>query len=412
MTAPTPGAGGGTAWAGTAGTLWPGDPRPDGGVPTPALHGPGADGAPAAERYVLVRLGGQVRFAVSAGLGPRARSRVLRYGNGLRTRRRRVVRSGLAALFLLGLPRGRATLAAVDDSRDRLGLRSRVAAALDRDPADLHLAVAVLDRDGGPRPTVLVTDGHGAPCAFLKVGWGEHRRTTLQREHTATTRAAAVAVPAVLVPRPLMWATPGSSSVLATAPLPDDVRPVATDDPEATFRGLDALVDAHPTSTHPLATSPWFARLRRDAAAVAEGAGPAAVLGQRCVTLLERVARDDDGVGLPHGLRHGDWSAWNLGWSQGRLVIWDWEYGEECAPRELDRQNWHYAWATSVTGSGAGEAGRALLARAARSDEEGSARRYLLDMTVRRTVLAAAGEHDSARAAGELLELLADSRAE
>lgn len=414
MAVPTPGSGGRphhrTPWAGTAGTLWPGTPRGDAGVPDPALttEDDGTDPG-TRESYVLVRLGGDVRFALSAGLGRTARRRVLRYGNGLRAPRRRVVRSALGALLLLGRPPGRPRV--VDEQRDTLGVRARVAEAIGRAPAELHLAVAVLDRDGGPRPTVLVTDAAGSPRAFLKVGWGEHRRTTLEREHAATARAASVAVPEVLVPRPLLWATPGASSLLATEPLPADVRPVATDDPEATFRALDALVAAHPVAEHGPATSPWFARLRRDAAAVAAGGGPCADLGRRGVALLEQVAGSDAGAVLPHGLRHGDWSAWNLGWSSGRLVVWDWEYGEECAPLDLDRQNWHFAWATSVTGSSAADAARTLLARARDGGERASARRYLLDMAVRRTVLAAAGEHDSARAADELITLLDGARA-
>lgn len=396
------------AWEGAAGVVWP-------AAVGPALTAPGASG----EAYHLVRFGGRVRWVVSRSLSPRSRRRVLLYANRLRAPSRRAARSALASTVLLGAGAAGATVVGVADDRDRLRLRTRVAAELGRPVDDVHLTFAVHDRDGAPRPTVLAVDAAGAPLLFLKLGSGPLRRSALERERAAVERVAAHVPAGVLVPRARLWVREGRVTVLGLEPLPADVDAVAVADPDATWPALDALVAAHPRPVLPLAASPWLQRVCADLLELGRDARPEVRdLGERGLLVVERLlARHGDRV-LPHGLRHGDWSSWNLAWSgpdaEPRLVVWDFEHGEPCAPLALDRHNWFFARATSIEGVDAADAGRRLLAdarpeRAGEVDLDGlTARLFLLDMAARRSVLAAGGERRSVRAADGLLTLLAD----
>lgn len=403
-------------WTQVAGVVWP-------VADAPATAGtPGAPAAASAlgaavpggadEAYRLVRFAGRVRYVVDRSLTRRARRRVLLYGNRLRAPRRRLARSALASTFLLGTAR---STAGVEHARDALRLRRRVAHALGRDEADVHLTFAVHDRDGAPRPTVLAVDRDGAPLLFLKLGTGGARRVGLERERDAVDRVVASVPRGVVVPARELWASSGDVSVLGLRPLPADVAPVAPGAPEETWAALDALVAAHPRSLPSLATSPWVRRLRAEALRLETDERSAVrELGHRGLRLVDAYVACHGHRALPHGLRHGDWSSWNLGWSGDDLVVWDWEYGEECAPLALDRHNWFFARATSIEGREAADAGRVLLADTVATTAGAvpvdalTARLYLLDMAVRRSVLAAGGETRSLRAADGLLALLTD----
>ncbi|MDF9717270.1 hypothetical protein INN71_03810 [Nocardioides sp. ChNu-153] len=407
--------GGDPAWARTAAVVWP------------LLGGAGSALAPARpasaadEAYELVRYGGRVRYVVDRALPRRGRHAVLMYGNRLRAPRRRAARSLVAAAFLAG-PRARAgQVVRVVAERDALRLRALAAASLGRPERELHLSLAVLDRDGTARPTVLVTDAAGTPVLFLKLGGGPERRAALRRERTAALAAARasdlVGDGALLVPRPVLWHDEDGVAVLGTTPLPHDVAPADAADPASTWDRLDALVGAARGSAPPLAESPWLARLVVDVAdLVASPDVAVAERGVRCAAVLDAVRRLHGRTVLPHGLRHGDWSSWNLGWSDGgrRLAVWDWEYGEGSAPLALDRHNWQFAHATSVGGASASRAAAELLQRSADPRSAGrvrtgplTARLYLLDMAVRRAVLAGGGERGSGEAADAILDVLA-----
>lgn len=420
------GAGPDPAWDRTAAVVWPSVDEPGRSAAVPAA-GPLAAGG-GLDRYRLVRFDRRVRFVVAAALGRRARRAVLRYGNDLRAPSRRWARRVVGSWFLVGAGDRADDLVAVPGDDDALGLRTAAATAVGCDESAVHLSFAVIDREGSARPTVLVSDARGRARLFLKVGAGAARQAALQREHGATAVAAERSHRhdlGILVPRPVLLHRAGTGSALGMTPLPDDVRPVDPHDPAPTWRVLDRLVAAGPTSAPRLADSPWLRRLLADARGLRDGTPPAgpsagaavADLGRRAVEVAAELHRHHGDTFLLHGLRHGDWSPWNLGWTgtgrQRRLVAWDWEFGEAQAPVALDRHNWQFARATSVDRVAAGTAAVDLLARSA-SDRTAAggtspltARLFLLDMAVRRALLAAAGEQRAAATAGALLDVLA-----
>ncbi|MDQ1104570.1 hypothetical protein [Nocardioides zeae] len=414
------------AWARTAAVVWPSVDEPGRTAAQPARRRRGP--ADPLGHYRLVRFEGRVRFVVAAELGRRARRAVLRYGNDLRSPSRRWARRLVGSWFLLGARDRVGDLVEVPGDDDALGLRTAAAAALGCDEEAVHLSFAVIDREGSARPTVLVSDGRGHARLFLKVGAGAARRAALERERDATAVAAARSHRGdlgVVVPRPVLLHRAGAGSALGMTPLPDDVTPVDAHDPAPTWRVLDRLVAAGPTTATRLGESPWLRRLLADARGLRDGEGPHGVpvgpvvahLGRRSVEMAAEYHRHHGDAFLLHGLRHGDWSPWNLGWTgagaRRRLVAWDWEFGEAEAPVALDRHNWHFARATSVDRVAAGTAAADLLERSA-SDHPGelgtsplTARLFLLDMAVRRALLAAAGEQRAAEAAAALLDVLA-----
>ncbi|MDT9594395.1 hypothetical protein RDV89_15025 [Nocardioides zeae] len=400
-------------WSDVAGVVWPA--AHGGGCAIEAVGSPAVAGG---EAYELVRFAGRVRYVVSDALSPRARRRVLLYGNRLRAPARRLARSAVASSYLLRRPRPAARVVA---EADLLHLRGRVARSLRRPEAEVHLTFAVLERDGAPRPTVLAVDRHGTPLLFLKLGAGPARAAALARERDALDRATRAVPAAVQVPRRRLWLRSGDVTVLGTEPLRPDVAPVSSADPDATWPALDALVAANPRCDLALAASPWLVRLQRVAEDLRDGPHRDLSLvadAERLRRLVVGYRARHGAEVLAHGLRHGDWSSWNLGWApawQGRrLTVWDWEYGEQWAPLSLDRHNWFYARATSVRGQAAADAAADLLAEA-RPQRRGevatgplTTRLFLLDMAARRLALAAAGEVGSGRAADELLRVLAD----
>lgn len=414
------------AWARTAAVVWPSVDEPGRSAARPADRRTRATEALA--HYRLVRFDGRVRFVVAAELGRRARRAVLRYGNDLRAPSRRWARRVVGSWFLLGAGDRVGDLVAVPGDDDALGLRTAAAGALGCEEDAVHLSFAVIDREGSARPTVLVSDDRGRPRLFLKVGAGAARHAALEREHAATAVAAARSHRGdlgVVVPRPVLLHRAGAASALGMTPLPDDVTPVDAQDPAATWRVLDRLVAAGPTTAPRLGESPWLRRLLADARGLRDGVGPhgmpvgpvVAHLGRRAVEVAAEYHRHHGDTFLLHGLRHGDWSPWNLGWTgtggRRRLVAWDWEFGEAEAPLALDRHNWQFARATSVDRVAAGTAAAELLERSA-SDSPAAlgtspltARLFLLDMAVRRALLAAAGEQRAAEAATALLDVLA-----
>ncbi|GAB2875301.1 phosphotransferase [Nocardioides pacificus] len=355
---------------------------------------------PGAERYVAVPHVDDPRFLLPLDTPAVARARLLRRYNHLRTDTRRILRLGLAAGVRVGLPpqrAGRNLLHAEPPTHGRTLLET-VAEALGVDEA-LVLSTGIRP---GSRVTLNVTDSTGEARAFVKVVADADDRAALLREHAFLADFAARAVPGLLVPRPLFLLEWGASLVLGVDPLPDDVRRVSPRHAARTHPWLEAMTAARPRNTLPLDESPWLADLARDAERL-----PAEWAAVR--TEVEAATERWAANALPHGVRHGDWSPWNMAWTgAATLALWDWEFGHRMAPLGLDRWNWRYTYETSVRGFPADRAaGRlraaAALARSQEPDAPLLAELFLLDMLVRRAGQAAAGNDASAGHARALL---------
>lgn len=376
-----------------ASVLWP----DDGPVPHRVQVAPG-DAPEGAERYAAVPSAAHARYLLPLDAPPLARTRLLLHYNHLRTDRRRVQRVALAALAALGLPRpGRNLLVARPGSRP--GLRDVVADALGLPPGDLVLSVAVRPGTGPLTPTVTVVDTSGRPRVFVKVADTAETRAELDAEHDVLVAMRRPEDSPVLVPGPLFRREWDGALVVGIEPLPLDVRRVEVGELEAVQPYLDALVATRPVVDLALEDSPWTARLRAVAASLPQD------VGTPLAEAVDRAVARHAGTTFPHGLRHGDWSCWNMARSRaaGGLAVWDWEFSEPSAPLGLDRSNWHFAFDTGVRGLSTAESAARLRALPTEVADPRSRELYLLDMAARRTSLGAGGEEASARWGRELL---------
>ncbi|WP_126688266.1 hypothetical protein [Nocardioides ferulae] len=354
------------------------------------------------ESYLVLPHLRSPRFLLPLDATPQARSRLLLRYNRLRSDRRRATRSALAGLVRFGLPRPRPGVNLVRAAGSPSSLLADVAAALGAAPGSLVLSTGVRPGTGTPRPTLNVADREGRPRAFVKVALDPGQQATLAWEHDLAADFAREPVPGLLVPRPLFRLTSGNALVVGVEALPIDIRRVRVGDRERVQPWLDRLVASRPRAALRLDDSPWTARLADDAAALPEPwRGPT-------TAAVARLRRDHGTRVVEHGLRHGDWSPWNMGRvGADRLAVWDWEFSEPLAPLGLDEWNWGFAHDTSVRGRTMPEAAAGLRAAAAgRPTTALTAELLLVDMAVRRAAEAAAGAAASAAYARDLLDLL------
>ncbi len=197
----------------------------------------------------------------------------------------------------------------------------------------VSLVVNVRPPSPSRKPVVQIVDGDGATLGYAKVGWNAATDERLDAEGTALSILAR-STGAVVAPR-LRQARPwGDHRLVVTEPLPATLRrwPAASLPPVAATRDVVERLGRTGSSTY--AASPVRERLRaawEDAAGT--GADPALALA--IGDLLDALDRAS-GIELEHGGWHGDWSSWNLGIDDGRVVAWDWEHAGYDVPAGLD----------------------------------------------------------------------------
>lgn len=335
--------------------------------------------------------------------------RMLKAYNNLREPRRRLRRSLVSGALRSGALRQDARRLDVVQKTGVPPFESildHIGAQLGRPGTSLIVGCGVKPLDGHAKPTLVVADRSGRLLAFVKLTMLPQIRTRLLCESEAMTQLSDGSSP-VHVPRPLFLTEWRGRTLLGLTPLPEDVRPVTFRHESRVLRELDRLVAHRGVRSYRLGDSPWIAELRSRAARLHPNAC-APMLAE-----LEHFVRRHGSVRLDHGVRHGDWSPWNLAWLRtGQLAVWDWEYYEEVAPVGLDHLNWRYIREHVTRGRSAVKAAEQLpaFARAvlgSRLREELVSvltSLFILDMAIRTATVAA----DSDEAAmGEALSLVA-----
>jgi hypothetical protein len=170
----------------------------------------------------------------------------------------------------------------------------------------------------------------GEPLAYVKVGWDDRTRELVRNEARALAACADASLRTV-TPRLLYAGEWDGKVVTATSPLPANTArwaPTAGPPPLATALEVASLV---PNQDRELSASPWWASLRARVGAAAEEE-------PRAGFAAELLARIGDRAAAPvrFGSWHGDWTPWNLGVADKRLVAWDWEEYEDDAPVGFD----------------------------------------------------------------------------
>jgi hypothetical protein len=290
--------------------------------------------------------------------------------NALRSGRKRVARRVLGAALRTGL--------AQPLLRTKIDIGVRSAATAEQRAADLlteHLSrvcasarpgtvplVVAIAGGGGPyrKPVLQVFSAAGTPLGFVKVGWNDWTRDGVRRE-AAALRACETRSLRFSVPKLLDLSDWHGLNLLATAPLPDQVRGIGLAAPVPDASLLREISQLSAVVAGPLTDSPWWRGLRsRIRQNVTDSFSRAA---------LERIAgqleADYGGVPLEYGFCHGDFVPWNLARLGDRLYVWDWENSAPDAPLGFDAVHYHFQVAFVGRGLPLGEA-TALAARSAR----------------------------------------------
>jgi hypothetical protein len=322
-----------------------------------------------AEQLAQLPAGPDRSFLVSLANRRGAASALTSY-NALRSGRRRMARRALGTALWTGL--------AQPLFRTKIDIGVRSAATPKQQAADLlteHLShacavaspgatplvVAISGGDNGPyrKPVLQVFSATGTPLGYIKVGWNDWTRDGVRRE-AAALRACETRSLKFGVPKLLGLSDWHGLNLLATAPLPDQVRGIRlTEPPDAPV--LREISQLSAGSSGPLASSSWWhgmrARIRQK------------VTDHTSREVLERIAGQLEagygGVLLEYGFCHGDFVPWNLARLGERLYVWDWENSAPDAPLGFDAVHHHFQVAFVARGLPLGEA-TALAARSSR----------------------------------------------
>jgi hypothetical protein len=203
------------------------------------------------------------------------------------------------------------------------------------------LAINVRPPSPFRKPVAQVLSPDGRLLAYAKVASTDVTKLGVSREARALRALASRTDGRLLVPTLLHHGPWEERELLVTEPLPRNIRRYrAADGPPSieVTREVAALFPADPSA---LAASGYWTTLRGRAArleAVAAGAGFDALLVAFLDAVQERAGRAD----ASFGTWHGDWSPWNLGFADGRLVAWDWEYAADGVPLGFDVLHFHF----------------------------------------------------------------------
>ncbi len=397
--------------------LW----RPSGsGGAVRVSTGPVPAGYRAVERFAVVPSLRRAEFLVPLRSRRTAWAALSRY-NALRPLRTRLPRRLLAAGMRLGLAqrllRDRlvvcvarhagadelAELLIADHLRRLLGV------------PELAMAIGIGPPNAYRKPTLQLFAPDGRALGYTKVGWNPVTARLVRNEARVMAALATRPPTTVSVPALLAAGAWRGLELVVTAPLPGGVRryrPFEVVPPPVTTREIAALKGA--TRAMPLAVSPWWAGVWREADAAPDE------LRVVLASYLRAVEERWGHLPLEFGAWHGDWVSWNLAREGERLHAWDWEHSADDVPVGFDLVHWHFQMALVREGRGVVEAvrrcterGLPLLAELGVAPEAAPAvvACYLLEILLRDWRSVQAGGHWTAHLYPDILRVLADRAA-
>lgn len=360
-------------------------------------------GAPFKERYLAVPSHRAPRYLLPLDADRAARRRLLSAYNGLRSPRRRVMRRLVAEASARGLlPEHRRNLVEVEPSLPcEESLRKIASRALGMRTDELIFAIGVNDKGGLVRPTLTVADRSGNPLLFVKIARHPALRRRLRSERDALADVQERPVAGIVTPAPVLFTEWAGRSVLGVSPLPLEAKGFHFRDFTEAHDFLGTLQASRPETHEVLRESTWGRALLERIELLT------APWRSELRELFEEFLSEHGQSVVAVGIRHGDWSPWNMAHLPGRhIAVWDWEFSEQLAPLSLDQLNWEFAYATSVRRIPTAKAARGLLAQ---GHDVVATQLFLLDMTVRRAEEATCGLVSSADASIVLQQIIRES---
>jgi hypothetical protein len=328
-------AGGDLDWVSSL--LWRGNLRAVRGSTPPAGHRP-------VERYLVLPAATRARALVPLG-APRAAAAAVSSYPGLRPARRRAARGALglsARTGTLGLvARDRLTVCAPDGAEPAGPDPDSLVAHLRDLLGEPELVVGVALGTPGPnrKPVLQAATPDGRVLGFVKIGWNAITAEQVAAEAVALADYTTRPGETFDVPRLLAEGTWRDLRLSVASSLPADVRRHAQPALAPPTRITREIAGRDGVTESPLLASPYWRRLTRRVDEVAAGDDRT---GDVLAAYLGRVEERHGGAPLRWGAWHGDWAPWNVGWSTGRLQVWDWEHTRGDVPLGLDLLHWFF----------------------------------------------------------------------
>jgi Phosphotransferase enzyme family len=271
----------------------------------------------------------------------RAAASALTCYNALRSSRKRVVRRVLGLGLLTGLAQP------LLRSKIDIGIRQGgPAARCSSDLLDAHLAtmfgvpqvsIAIGGGEGPYRkPVVQAFSAGGSPLGYVKVGWNDWTRDGVRRE-AAALRACSTRSLRLGVPELVSLSGWQGLDLVATAPMPSQVRGLAAAAPLPDVSVLREISSLSPGYVSQLRDSLWWQGVRSRVAACTHPAARGTL-----DLLVARLERSSGSEPVAFGFCHGDFVPWNLAWLGDRLYAWDWESSAPDMPVGFDAVHYYF----------------------------------------------------------------------
>lgn len=372
--------------------VWLPDGRSD--SPVAVTFGRAPAGHRVVEQYAVLPTARLPRLLVPIGSRRVAAATLTEY-SGARSPRSRAGRRGLAAAAGAGLTRLLAASQLVVSIHQRVPRadwpQHLVVAHLAEllGVGHLHAFLTVRRINPNAKPTLELFDDDARPVAYAKLGPTEATQRLVRRE-AVTLRALAGGSGALVVPALLAAGDWHDTAYSVAAPLPRDLRRWSGG-VQGTVPALEQVAASGDAHVGTFAGSAYLDEITADLAQVS---------GQPEVTHLLHewlVALRSSTVPLPFGRMHGDWLPENLGDTGQRLAVWDWEHSRDHAPVGMDLLHWHFLRTLKAHGllaavkSVEGSTGELALLGVPATARPAVATAFLLDLFVRRTLLASGG---------------------
>jgi hypothetical protein len=208
-------------------------------------------------------------------------------------------------------------------------LRDHLSAALGR-PVSFGFGIGTARANR--KPVLALFGANGRRLGFAKIGIDPFTDAQVVREHQSLTELQRTRIAGVRIPALLDFGTWDEHPVLVISALEPSAWETArrgARTPPSTQ--MEALGTAFGVQDATLAESPWWAAL-----VDLVGALPPGSARSDLIEAMETVATRWGDQAVRLGAWHGDWTPWNMGWSRGELLLWDFERFELGAPIGLD----------------------------------------------------------------------------
>lgn len=301
-----------------AGLLWPAPSR------ARVVRRPGGGTSAAAQWWVLPSAS-RPRLLVPVGVRSAARM-LTRHGDRPGPRAvRALLATGVRTGLLERLPVARIR---VDPVPGAVSLAADLAQVLGH---DVVLGVLLGTPRVNRKPVLQVFDRDGRTLAFVKAAHDERTRWLVRREADNLARLRSVGLAGIELPEVLHAGRFGELQVLVLSPLASSQQEGRQGVERPPVAAMRELSHAAGVRREALADTAFAQRLT-----AVPRQQPSAALPARLAALAGDVLARHGADVVELGAWHGDWAPWNMGWSEGRLQLWDWERYAEGVPLGLD----------------------------------------------------------------------------